>query len=196
MFICWGSRKVRIPMLSTEYWLPENLTEIANAKLVECQPVFFEYGHEMFEQIYNLEELQIIARVVCTYHNEMFNKFDDDSWIQNTADIWEKYASYGEITSSEGSDNDSEDNSGQSSVYNYDNVFPTEPIDNNILNEPPRLVRNSGTDFFVGDLFAVGNTDVCTNVESVIDSFYDFSVRGDFPVQSLDSTSERLTEVD
>eukprot|EP00961_Rhodomonas_salina_P175286 2364241-Rhodomonas_salina.7 len=90
MYICYGRNHVRIPMYRQEFYLPETLYDKAMPFLHDGTTVYFEYDYCRYVPVYNEHELTLACRVTCESHNENHAQFDEDGWIQDVANIWER----------------------------------------------------------------------------------------------------------
>lgn len=77
-------------MCATQWYDPEELLEATRRGFEEGVRLHLEYDCGGVTPIYNVHELALACRLVCDYHNQMVNHFDDDGWIEDTARIWER----------------------------------------------------------------------------------------------------------
>jgi hypothetical protein len=87
MHICLGHFKQRV--YTRDATIPDHLLGLALPHLRDGQKLWLEIDTGRHVVIYNESELALACRAVAEYHRAL-RDLDDDKWVQETANIWEK----------------------------------------------------------------------------------------------------------
>lgn len=87
MHICLGHFKQRV--YTRDATIPDHLLGLSLPHLRDGQKLWLEIDTGRHVVIYNESELALACRAVAEYHRAL-RDLDDDKWVQETANIWEK----------------------------------------------------------------------------------------------------------